>query len=80
MLGDTPYQALFAKSGLDPIGKKVRIGAGEYTVVGVLDKRPSVGDSAPPRTTSSSFRRPRTRRCSARRRRRAFRGQTSAAP
>ena len=44
MLGDTPYQVLFAKSGLDPIGKKIRMGAGEYTVVGVLDKRPSVGN------------------------------------
>jgi putative ABC transport system permease protein len=44
VLGDTPYQVLFAKSGLDPIGKRVRIGAGEYTVVGVLDKRPSVGN------------------------------------
>ena len=29
------------QSGLDPIGKKVRIGAIEYTVVGVLEKRPS---------------------------------------
>jgi putative ABC transport system permease protein len=44
VLGDTPYQVLFATSGLDPIGKKVRVGAGEYTVVGVLDKRPSIGN------------------------------------
>ena len=44
VLGDTPYQVLFGQSGLDPIGKRVRIGAGEYTVVGVLDKRPSVGN------------------------------------
>src|SRR3954447_21519368 len=44
VLGDTPYQVLFARSGLDPVGKKVRIGAGEYTVVGVLDKRPSIGN------------------------------------
>ena len=43
VLGDTAYQGLFAKSGLDPIGKKVRIGAVEYTVVGVLEKAPSVG-------------------------------------
>jgi len=41
VLGDGPYQALFAPSGLDPIGKKVRIGAIEYTVVGVLEQRPS---------------------------------------
>jgi len=41
VLANNPYQALFAPSGLDPIGKKVRIGAIEYTVVGVLGKRPS---------------------------------------
>ncbi len=28
VLADTPYQALFAKSGTEPIGKKVRVGAG----------------------------------------------------
>ena len=44
VLGDTPYQVLFATGGLDPIGKKIRLGGGEYTVVGVLDKRPSVGN------------------------------------
>src|SRR5215208_1144042 len=44
VLGDTPYQVLFATSGLDPIGKKVRLGVGEYTVVGVFDKRPSIGN------------------------------------
>jgi putative ABC transport system permease protein len=43
VLGDTAYQGLFGKSGLDPINKKVRIGAVEYTVVGVLEKAPSVG-------------------------------------
>jgi putative ABC transport system permease protein len=43
VLGDTAYQGLFAKSGLDPIGKNERIGAVEYTVVGVLEKAPSVG-------------------------------------
>jgi putative ABC transport system permease protein len=43
VLGDTAYQALFAKQGLDPVGKKVRIGAVEYTVIGVLEKAPSVG-------------------------------------
>jgi putative ABC transport system permease protein len=41
VLGNNPYQALFEPSGIDPIGKKVRIGAIEYTVVGVLAKRPS---------------------------------------
>ncbi len=44
VLADTPYQALFAKSGIDPIGKKVRVGVGEYTVIGVLGKRPSAGN------------------------------------
>jgi len=43
VLGDTAYQALFAKSGLDPVGKKLRIGAIEFTVVGVLEKAASVG-------------------------------------
>jgi putative ABC transport system permease protein len=43
VLGDTAYQGLFATSGLDPINKKVRIGAVEYTVIGVLEKAPSVG-------------------------------------
>jgi len=41
VLADSPYQALFAPQALDPIGKRVRIGAIEYTVVGVLGKRPS---------------------------------------
>jgi putative ABC transport system permease protein len=42
VLGYNPYDALFQKQSLDPIGKKVRIGAIEFTVVGVLKKRPSV--------------------------------------
>ena len=43
VIGDTAYQALFAKAGIDPIGKKVRIGAIEHIVIGVMAKRPSVG-------------------------------------
>jgi putative ABC transport system permease protein len=43
VLGQTPYQALFAASGSDPIGKMVRVGAERYTVVGVFDKRPGIG-------------------------------------
>ena len=43
VLGQTPYQTLFGESGLDPIGKKVRIGAEEFTVIGVVGKRPSPG-------------------------------------
>ena len=46
VLGYGPYDALFARSGLDPIGKKVRLGALEFTVVGVLEKRPSPGGMA----------------------------------
>jgi putative ABC transport system permease protein len=46
VLGHTPYEALFAGSGLDPIGKKVRLGALEFTVIGVLEKRPSPGGMA----------------------------------
>ena len=47
VLGDTPYQVLFANSGLDPVNKKVRMGAAEYTVIGVLAKRPSAGVGPP---------------------------------
>ena len=53
VLGDTAYQALFAKSGLDPIGKKVRIGAIEYTVIGRAgEARRRSAASATTRTTS----------------------------
>jgi putative ABC transport system permease protein len=43
VLGQTPYQALFAQQGLDPVGKKVRVGAVVYTVIGVTGKRPATG-------------------------------------
>jgi putative ABC transport system permease protein len=43
VLGQTPYQALFAQEGIDPVGKKVRVGAIEYTVIGVTGKRPAAG-------------------------------------
>ena len=43
VLGHGPYEALFEKRGIDPIGKAIRIGANEYTVVGVVGKRPSPG-------------------------------------
>ena len=36
VLGQSSYKALFEPSSLDPINKKVRIGAVEYTVVGVF--------------------------------------------
>ena len=43
VLGYGPYEALFQEAGLDPIGKKLRIGVAEYFIVGVLAKRPSPG-------------------------------------
>lgn len=47
VIGFGPYQALFEKRGIDPIGKSVRIGAIEYTVLGVVGKRPSPGFGNP---------------------------------
>ena len=44
VLGHTPYESLF--KNVDPIGKKVRVGSREYTVIGVLGKRPSMGGLA----------------------------------
>jgi len=41
VLGQTAYQSLFAN--VDPIGKKVRIGSNEFSVIGVTGKRPSPG-------------------------------------
>jgi putative ABC transport system permease protein len=41
VIGYGPYEALFLKRGIDPIGKQVRFGSVEYTVVGVVGKRPS---------------------------------------
>jgi len=43
VLGQTPYQALFGEPRIDPVGKKVRIGPAQYTVVGVVGERPSAG-------------------------------------
>ena len=45
VLGYISYQTLFEAEGLDPIGKKVRIGAHEFTVIGALAQRPTtLGD------------------------------------
>jgi putative ABC transport system permease protein len=41
VLGQNPYLSLFRN--IDPLGKKVRIGANEFTVIGVFGKRPSPG-------------------------------------
>src|SRR5579862_3216284 len=43
VLGNTPYQLLFAPSGTDPVGKFVRVGSERFEVVGVFDKRPAAG-------------------------------------
>jgi putative ABC transport system permease protein len=43
VLGNTPYQLLFAPAGADPIGKTVRVGSERFEVVGVFDKRPAAG-------------------------------------
>jgi len=43
VLGNTAYQLLFEPSGLDPIGKFVRVGADRFEVIGVFDKRPAAG-------------------------------------
>ena len=43
VIGFNAYDALFGGRGIDPIGKQVRIGAIEYTVLGVVDKRPAMG-------------------------------------
>lgn len=43
VLGYGPYEALFEQRGIDPIGKRIRIGALEYTVIGVVNKRPAAG-------------------------------------
>jgi len=42
ILGNSPWQALFPN--VDPIGKQVRIGSTEFTVIGVLGPRPSPGN------------------------------------
>jgi putative ABC transport system permease protein len=41
VLGNTPYTLLFEASGIDPIGKTVRIGSQRFEVVGVIGKRAS---------------------------------------
>src|SRR6185436_2134527 len=43
VLGNTPYQLLFAPSGTDPLGRTVRVGSERFEVVGVFDKRPAAG-------------------------------------
>ena len=67
---------------IDPIGKTVRIGANEFTVIGVLGKRPSPAASTSGPTISSSSRTPPTRSSTASpaRRRAVGRQRESSAP
>ncbi len=44
VLGNSAYELLFARKGLDPIGKTIRIGSDSFEVVGVFDKAPSPGN------------------------------------
>jgi len=45
VLGYNTYQALFEAEGIDPVGKRVRVGPYEFTVIGALARRPStLGD------------------------------------
>jgi len=46
VVGYGVYEALFEKRGIDPIGKPVRVGNVEYTILGVVGKRPSPGGFA----------------------------------
>jgi putative ABC transport system permease protein len=43
VVGNSPYQVLFAASGSEPLGKLIRIGTERFEVVGVFDKRPAAG-------------------------------------
>jgi len=43
VLGDTACQLRFQPTGIDPIGKFVRVGTQRFEVVGVFDKRPAAG-------------------------------------
>jgi putative ABC transport system permease protein len=43
VIGNGPYQVLFAERGIDPMGKKIRVGNDRFEVIGVFDKRPSAG-------------------------------------
>ena len=43
VMGNTPYELLFGETGIDPIGKSIRVGNERFEVVGVFDKRPAAG-------------------------------------
>ena len=43
VVGNAPHELLFGASGIDPLGKSIRIGSERFEVVGVFDKRPAAG-------------------------------------
>ena len=43
VMGNGPYQLLFGDSGIDPVGKMIRVGNDRFQVVGAFAKRPSAG-------------------------------------
>src|ERR1035437_7614993 len=43
VLGYTAFKKLFEDTGLDPIGKTVRVGSQRFTIIGAFDKRVSTG-------------------------------------
>ena len=43
VIGNTAYKLLFEQSGIDPLGKMVRVGPERFEVVGVYDKRAAGG-------------------------------------
>ena len=43
VIGNTPYKLLFEASGIDPLGKMVRVGPERFEIVGVYDKRAAGG-------------------------------------
>ena len=44
VLGNGVYQLLFEASGVDPIGKTVRVGTDQFVIIGVFAARPSPGN------------------------------------
>src|SRR5262249_26749540 len=55
VLGYTPYSLLFQASGVDPVGKLVRVGSERFEVVGYFDKRPGAGGSTLGQDASAPF-------------------------
>src|SRR4026207_942070 len=61
VLGNTAFKLLFEPSGIDPIGKMVRVGPERFEVVGVYDKRAAGGFGSgagdPPGIPSTAYQR-----------------------